>query len=45
MLVAAQVAEAFQERLTLVSGKALFSPAVNLPRNTRLSTFTGRKNA
>jgi hypothetical protein len=25
--------------------KALFSPAVNLPRNTRLSTFTGRKNA
>lgn len=24
---------------------AFFSPAVNLPRNTRLSTFTGRKKA
>ena len=25
--------------------KALFNPAVNLPRKTRLSTFTGKKNA
>jgi len=24
---------------------AFLSPAVNLPRNTRLSTLTGRKNA
>ena len=29
----------------LLFRKALFSPVVNLPRKTRLSTFTGRKNA
>jgi len=27
------------------SRKALFRPAMNLPRNTRLSTFTGRKKS
>ena len=39
-----EVAEAFGKG-ELPSRKARFRPAMNLPRNTRLRTFTGRKKA